>query len=37
MKKNVSVLDVLNRLATAVEVPATKQDSMEKSINRLTA
>ena len=25
--------DVLNRLATAVEVLATKQDSMEKSIN----
>lgn len=29
--------DVLNRLATAVEVLATKQDSMEKSINGLTA
>lgn len=28
--------DVLNRLATAVEVLATKQDSMEKSINALT-
>lgn len=29
--------DVLNRLATAVEVLATKQDSMEKSINGLTS
>ena len=29
--------DVLNRLATAVEVLATKQDSMEKSITGLTA
>jgi SMC interacting uncharacterized protein involved in chromosome segregation len=27
--------DVLNRLATAVEVLATKQDNMEKSINGL--